>query len=207
MKLILEHAARKFGNDLVFKNLNLQLVQGDSLAVLGQNGSGKSTLLMVICGFYALNKGKVEWIQNEKIIPEEKRYQYFSLCSPFMEIPPDFTCLEFLTNHQKLKPTSNKLNPLQLLESVNLANASHKLIRQLSSGMKQRLKLIATLNAEVPVILLDEPCTNLDEQGIQWYRQTLTSILQTKQSIVIIASNMKAEYDICKAEININQFK
>jgi ABC-type multidrug transport system ATPase subunit len=88
---------------------------------------------------------------------------------------------------------------------VGLATAGHKQIRYFSSGMKQRLKLAQAFFSNTPVLLLDEPCTNLDKEGVVLYQSLLDRY--TNDRIVIISSNDPIEYAHCKALIAIDDFK
>jgi ABC-type multidrug transport system ATPase subunit len=88
---------------------------------------------------------------------------------------------------------------------VGLAVAGQKQIRYFSSGMKQRLKLAQAFFSNTPVLLLDEPCTNLDKEGVALYRSLLDNY--TKDRIVIISSNDPVEYAHCKFVIAIDDFK
>jgi ABC-type multidrug transport system ATPase subunit len=86
-----------------------------------------------------------------------------------------------------------------------LERAAHKQIRYYSSGMKQRVKLAQALFSDVPVVLLDEPCTNLDAEGIELYHKLIEDY--TINRLVIVSSNDEQEYKFCKEKISISDFK
>jgi ABC-type multidrug transport system ATPase subunit len=88
---------------------------------------------------------------------------------------------------------------------MNLEKSTHKYIKNFSSGMKQRLKLALAFFSESPVMLLDEPTSNLDEHGINWYMQNIRSNISNK--LILISSNQPAEYSFCDKIINLNDFK
>ena len=92
-----------------------------------------------------------------------------------------------------------------MLAAVSLQNAANKQIRYFSSGMKQRLKLAQAFFSNTAVLLLDEPTTNLDPDGILLYKQLITD--HTKDQLVIVSSNDEQEYDFCKEVISINDYK
>jgi ABC-type multidrug transport system ATPase subunit len=71
--------------------------------------------------------------------------------------------------------------------------------------MKQRLKLLMAVYADTPLLLLDEPCSNLDNQGIEWYRNLVQT--QLKKRTIIIASNQLFEYDFCDSTLSVHDFK
>jgi ABC-type multidrug transport system ATPase subunit len=86
-----------------------------------------------------------------------------------------------------------------------LENAVNKQIRNYSSGMRQRVKLAQSIFSDVPVVLLDEPCTNLDAAGIQLYHQLINEYC--KNRMVIVSSNDEVEYRFCNEKLNINDYK
>lgn len=71
--------------------------------------------------------------------------------------------------------------------------------------MRQRLKLALALCAEADLIILDEPTTNLDSQGVTWYRQLIDTY--TRDRLLIVASNVDVDFDFCQKRINVLDFK
>ena len=69
--------------------------------------------------------------------------------------------------------------------------------------MKQRLKLVLALFTDTPIILLDEPTTNLDAAGIEWYRAMIEKYVLSAESILIVASNTETDYFFCKNRIQL----
>jgi ABC-type multidrug transport system ATPase subunit len=100
-----------------------------------------------------------------------------------------------------VKLTPN-FNPMKVLQSCGLDKHADKYIKAFSSGMKQRFKLILACYSNAPLLLLDEPTTNLDDAGIQWYRETVQQFLGKKT--IIIASNQLVEYDFCNTVLSIS---
>jgi ABC-type multidrug transport system ATPase subunit len=92
-----------------------------------------------------------------------------------------------------------------VLKIARLENDTSKQIRNFSSGMKQRLKISLALLADVPVILLDEPTTNLDRQGFEWYLDLIKKFSGNR--LLIISSNLEREYDFCDERIDVMKFK
>ena len=86
-----------------------------------------------------------------------------------------------------------------------MTHAAEKYIDDFSSGMKQRVKLAQAIFSETPVLMLDEPCTNLDENGVQQYLSWMEQF--AKQRLVIIASNDEREYAFCKEHISLEAFR
>lgn len=203
MEIRAEGAGKKFGKDWIFKNFDYQFQAARRYAILGANGSGKSTLLMALCGYYQLNKGNVRWFSDAEI-KEENWYSQYALCSPMMELPEELTIEEFLHSHFELKPLKADWSIATMLEMTHLKKAAGRYLRQLSSGQRQRIKLLAALGADVPVVFLDEPCTNLDQEGIQWYRQLVENL---SGQLLMIASNMEVEYAFCEHQLRIEDLR
>jgi ABC-type multidrug transport system ATPase subunit len=113
------------------------------------------------------------------------------------------TSLEFLTFHTSFKPFV--VSNIEVLKIAGLENAANKQIRYFSSGMKQRLKLAQAFLSNSSILLLDEPTTNLDADGIALYQRLIEKF--TKEKIVIISSNDKQEYSFCDEVIEIGIYK
>ena len=115
------------------------------------------------------------------------------------------TLIEFLNFHSGFKPFLPSVTSAQIISIVGLDNAVHKQIRNYSSGMKQRVKLAQAIFSDVPVVLLDEPCTNFDATGVGLYRQLIRDYCEKR--MVIVSSNDHQEYDFCNTLINITDWK
>lgn len=199
-----EDIGKKFGRDWIFKGFNESFKLGEKVAVLGQNGSGKSTFLMSLSGFYALSKGKINWLIDDKAIEDLDWYQHYTLVSPLLELPEDFTIDEFFDLHFQLKRMKPGWNKSRMYERTGLEPAKNKFIKQLSSGMRQRLKLMAAFVPDVPVIFLDEPCTNLDDKGIALYEELVS---ECNDQLLMVASNMKVEYAFCERVLEVESLR
>jgi ABC-type multidrug transport system ATPase subunit len=115
------------------------------------------------------------------------------------------TASEFFRFHQGFKPLYTGLGISGILDRVGLGEAADKQIRYYSSGMKQRIKLAQAFFSDTPVLLLDEPTTNLDAGGIQLYHELIRDL--TNERLVIVSSNDPLEYSFCKTVIEMNKLK
>lgn len=199
-----EDIGKKFGRDWIFKSVNTSFKLGEKVAVLGQNGSGKSTFLMSLSGFYALSKGKISWWKNGQKTDDLAWYEHYALISPLLELPEEMTVDEFFDMHFQLKSYKAGWDKNRMYALTQLISAKDKFIKQLSSGMRQRLKLMAAFVPDVPVIFLDEPCTNLDDKGIALYQELLDGC---PDQLILIASNMKVEYEKCERVLEIEALR
>ncbi len=92
-----------------------------------------------------------------------------------------------------------------VIELLGLQASKNKLIRYFSSGMKQRLKLALAFCADTPILMLDEPTSNLDSQGVDWYLSLVEQF--AKDRLTIICSNQEHEYSFCQHMLSIADYK
>lgn len=197
--------SKRYIKEWIFKDINITLLPNNYYAILGHNGSGKSTLLQIIAGSLSPTKGTITYKKNHQPINNQNIFLYQSIAAPYMELIEEFTLLETINFQAKFKPFLPNIIPNTLPELLLLENAKHKLIKHFSSGMKQRLKIGLAIFANTPLLFLDEPTSNLDADGINWYKHLIQNYTQNR--LVCIASNQPYEYEFCQNLIQINQFK
>jgi len=195
MHITLTNTGKRFNREWIFRHCDYEFVSGKSYAITGSNGSGKSTLLQVIAGALMHNEGSVNYSDSSEI----NVHHHISIAAPYLELIEEMTAKEMLEFHAQFKPLTLPVE--KILEAVGLANAANKQLRNFSSGMKQRLKLAQAFFSDTPVLLLDEPTTNLDAEGIDLYLQLIKD--HTKGRLVIVSSNDKQEYAFCEEIIAI----
>ena len=139
------------------------------------------------------------------IIDPEKIYQHLSIAAPYLELIEEMTAKEFLHFHHQFKPLLSSVSIDEIISIIGLENAADKQIRYFSSGMKQRIKLAQAIFSDVPVLLLDEPCTNLDSSGYQLYHDLITNYCAHK--LILVSSNDAQEMDFCTEKLNILDYK
>jgi ABC-type multidrug transport system ATPase subunit len=201
MKIDLQNVGKRFNRQWIFRGINYSFTSGTAYAITGHNGSGKSTLLQVIAGATQLSEGVVQFEKTDT----ENAFTQIGFAAPYLELIEEMTMREFLQFHFSFKPILNALSIDELAATIFLQDALNKQIRNFSSGMKQRLKLAQAIFADVPVVLLDEPCTNLDEAGIVLYKKMIAQYCPDR--LLIVCSNDKKEYDFCTQFLNIEDFK
>lgn len=202
MRISLQGAGKRFNREWIFRHLTYDFKPGGSYAITGPNGSGKSTLLQVIAGSTLHSEGKISY-HTQAGKPVENSYHYIALAAPYLELIEEMTATEFLKMHFKFKRSIATIE--EILRYVGLENAAEKQIRYFSSGMKQRLKLGQAFFSETPVLLIDEPTTNLDAEGIEVYKSLITD--RTLNRLVIVSSNEPEEYRFCEEVIRIGDYK
>jgi ABC-type multidrug transport system ATPase subunit len=200
-----QNASKRFHHEWIFKNLNLDLSAGDRIAITGGNGSGKSTLLKCLSGAIPLTSGTIQYQSGATQIVDEQWFRSLAFATPYLELPEEFTLSEVLSFHFQFKNPLQQRSNAEILEILGLEKHKSKAISQFSSGMKQRVKLALAIFSKVPFLLLDEPTTNLDKQGVTWYLDLIQQF--TKDRIVLICSNDPREYDFCEKKIAMEDFK
>lgn len=202
----IKNLGKKFNKEWIFRKLDFEIVPNQKLVILGGNGSGKSTLLQVLSGFVTPNEGEIVFTLNDVKIESDKLKNYISFASPYLQVIEDFTLLEMVEHSRLLKPFRHSLSSEEFMKVIDLESAKHKFIKQFSSGMKQRLKLGLAILTDTPILLLDEPVSNLDKNAIAWYKDLIQK--HTPDRTVIVCSNAIAEeYFFCDTELDVMRYK
>ena len=205
MTIQLSNAGKRYNRDWIFRNASLTFLPHHTYAITGSNGTGKSTLLQAIAGSLAISEGQVSWQIKGSEIDSNLVYNHLSIAAPYVEVIEEMTAFEFLEFHQKFKPLIASVSIKEILTLLGLEKASNKQIRYYSSGMKQRIKLAQAIFSDVPLMLLDEPCTNLDTAGFELYNTLINKYGHNKT--IIVSSNDINEYSFCENVINIMDYK
>ncbi|MGE8243598.1 ABC transporter ATP-binding protein [Sphingobacterium detergens] len=206
MEITLKDIGRRYNSEWIFRHINYRFESGKSYAVLGQNGSGKSTLLKVLSGSLSSSEGELVYTNGESIIGIDQVYQHLSIAAPYIELIEEFTLRELFDFHFQFKSYLQGFDKERVLNLLGLESALDKEIKHFSSGMRQRVKLVLACCSNSNLVLLDEPTSNLDSAGEEWY---LNLIACTKLDfrLFIICSNQKKEYEFCDETISIVDFK
>jgi ABC-type multidrug transport system ATPase subunit len=205
MKITLENIGRRFNRDWIFRGIDYTFTSGETYAILGSNGSGKSTLLQVLNGSLTPSAGNISYLNNDKPVDAEQVFQYLSIAAPYLELIEEFTLDEMIDFHFKFKSYRQGMDKTQAIDLLNLPGNKHKAIKYFSSGMKQRLKLALAFCADTPMLMLDEPTSNLDNQGVDWYLNLVQQF--AKDRLTVICSNQEHEYSFCKNTLTISDYK
>ena len=204
MKITLIDAGKRFNRDWIFRHFHYEFIAGRTYAITGVNGSGKSTLLQAVAGAIGISEGRIEYVNDGAISPDQV-FRHLSIAAPYLEVIEEMTVTEFLRFHASFKPLLAGWTVKDILNKVGLASAADKQIRYYSSGMRQRVRLAQAIFSDTPLVLLDEPCTNLDKDGIGLYGQLIAD--HCKGRLVIVSSNDAQEYAFCEEVISIMDYK
>lgn len=205
MKIKLSKAGKRFNREWIFRNAELEWNSGNAYAITGPNGSGKSTLLQCIGGMFQLNEGDILFSKHNNQLEIEDAYKNITFSAPYMDLIEEMTLEEFFRFHNRFKSILSGFSIEKIISQIDLEHARSKQIRNFSSGMKQRVKLAQSILFDADIILLDEPCTNLDEKGIALYHSLIKNYCSNR--LVVVCSNDKVEYSFCNETINIMDLK
>ncbi len=202
MKTILENIGKKYNYNWIFRHLQYEFRHPVHYGILGNNGSGKSTLLKILAGFLSPSEGNVRWEDKHQELGNQI-FRSTGIASPHLELIEEFTLPESLHFHNKFRSFIQGHDVSSLVKLSGLGKSFDKPIKYYSSGMKQRVKLLLAVMSENPLIILDEPCSNLDEQSIDWYRKLLNEYSGNR--LLIIGSNdRETECFSCTDFINLS---
>jgi ABC-type multidrug transport system ATPase subunit len=205
MEISLEHIGRRFNREWIFRDLNYEFQSGHTYAILGANGAGKSTLLQVISGSLTSSEGNIYYSEGADKIDQEQVFIHQSMVAPYLELIEEFTLSEIIDFHFQFKKYRKGFDKASLIELLALKNSKFKALKYFSSGMKQRVKLALAFCSDTELLFLDEPSSNLDQQGLDWYLNLASTYCSGR--LLIICSNQEQEYSFCENRINLSDYK
>jgi ABC-type multidrug transport system ATPase subunit len=206
MEIFLSKIGKQFNREWIFRDVEFVFPDNSTSVIIGRNGSGKSTLLQVIAGSLLPTKGVVSYRHQGKQIQADQIFTHLAIVAPYLELIEEFTLKEMLRFHFSFKQILDNLNEKTIIDRLAFHSSLNKPIRNYSSGMKQRVKLALALFSKVPLILLDEPTMNLDQEGISWYHDILRDF--SGDRTVIICSNLQqTEASFAGQTLEVEAFK
>jgi len=200
MRIKLNKVGKRFNKEWILRNLSLDIPSQSSLSITGANGSGKSTLIKLISAYMEPTSGNIQYFENKKTYPIESIPQSIGLAAPYVDLIEEFSLREHVEFHFKFRSTPFSLD--EIIARTNFQFSIDKKVQDFSSGMKQRLKLALAIFAKNKLLILDEPTSNLDQEGIEWYRDQILQKIGT--CTIIVASNQRHEYDFISKNIDLN---
>jgi ABC-type multidrug transport system ATPase subunit len=200
MRVKLNKVGKRFNKEWILRNLSLDIPSQSSLSITGANGSGKSTLIKLISAYMEPTSGNIQYFENKKTYPIESIPQSIGLAAPYVDLIEEFSLREHVEFHFKFRSTPFSLD--EIIARTNFQFSIDKKVQDFSSGMKQRLKLALAIFAKNKLLILDEPTSNLDQEGIEWYRDQILQKIGT--CTIIVASNQRHEYDFISKNIDLD---
>ncbi len=199
MSIRLENISKRYSQQVVVNNLNLEINDGEFFVLLGSSGSGKTTVLNIIAGLTDPDQGKVYLHERDvTTLPTQKRrigfvFQNYALFQ-YMTVAEN---IEFGLRVQKAPKAERQRKRDELLDLVGLVGLGERMPRQLSGGQQQRVALARALALEPDVLLLDEPLGALDAKIRIDLRRSLKTI-QRKLGVaaILVTHDQEEAFDL-----------
>ncbi len=184
---------KRFTRRDIVRDFSYVFEAGSHTAILGPNGSGKSTLVKLLCGHLLPSEGTVSFHESGHRLDLDDVYRRVSLTGPYVELIEELSGDELVVLHERLRGFRQNLLPADLWNRVAWTRGIRRqTVASYSSGMKQRLKLLLAMATEASVVFLDEPTSNLDAEGVDWYRRLLEDWVGERT--LIVASNEERDF-------------
>ena len=172
------------------------------VGIAGRNGAGKSTLVRLIAGVLRPAHGSVKITIDGTDVDQDHLQDHVGLVAPYLSLYDEFTPRELLAVTARLRGMEwTEEESTWMLDRVHLAHAADRLSRGFSSGMMQRLRFAVALQHRPVLLLLDEPTSNLDEDGVAIVKEVVDE--QRERGLVFLASNDPRELAWCTKLVNV----
>jgi ABC-type multidrug transport system ATPase subunit len=205
----IQHLAKKFASFPALRDVNIQVEKGDVYGFLGPNGAGKSTTLRCMLSLIRPDSGNIDLFGMPLA---NNRNAILSRVGCLIEKPDFYKYLSAFRNldlFSRISGTlSSKREIYEMLEFVGLEGREKDAVGGFSHGMRQRLGIAQTLLHKPDLIVLDEPTTGLDPQGIIDIRNLILRLKNEQKKTVIFSSHNLSEVEIvCNRMVIIHQGK
>jgi len=192
---------KEFDRRGVFRGVSFTVETGETLLITGRNGSGKSTLVRIICGVLSPTAGSMALEIDGQVAGDP--YLSAGLVAPYLQMFEEFSPMENLQIAAGLRGTAFEgPRAAGLLERMGLSGRLHDPVRTFSSGMKQRVKYAFALQHDPPLLVLDEPTANLDDEGIAIAREVMAA--QRKRGALVVATNDPGDVVTFERSVDLN---
>ena len=179
-----ENIDKRYGSVYALRRVSFAVAPGECVALAGRNGSGKTTLLRIAAQLVRASAGKVTFRANG--IPGDAVRVPTGFVAHAAMVYDELTAEENLLLFARLQGIAEPARRVAgLLREVGLRERKDSLVRTFSRGMRQRVAIARALLAEPGVLLLDEPATGLDPQGVHWLAETLRSFRDAGRTILM----------------------
>lgn len=193
--VVFTELAKRYDLRVVFKNVSGEARPHQVLVLTGANGSGKSTLLSMLCGLLRPSRGSVQHLLDGTQVPRSEWRQHLGVVAPAMSVYEELDAIENLLFFARIRGLADADQRCrQALTAVGLDPQRTTPVRGFSTGMQQRLKIAQALLHDPPLLLLDEPGSNLDPSGQDWLGSHVRSLAEAGKTI-IVATNDRTEME------------
>ncbi len=190
-----------FNRRVIFEKISFSLSMNQTLLITGRNGSGKSTLVKILSDVLTPSAGKVS-ISVDGLEQAKHWNRHIGFVSPYLQLYDEFTAAENLQRSWNIRGLTHRINPDELLDFLGLLHRKDDQVRTYSSGMKQRVKYLLALAHRPPILILDEPTSHLDVEGIGVVQEIMR--LQRERGILVVATNDLQDVSEYEVRIDLN---
>lgn len=194
-ELEIKNLSKRFSNHPILRNIDLSIQQGEFLVLVGPSGCGKSTLLRCIAGLENPEEGSI-FLSGKEITHREPRHRDVAMVFQNYALYPHMSVFENIAFGLRVRGLSTEDVHQRVENTVRLLKIDHLLDRkpkQLSGGQRQRVALGRALARQAPVILFDEPLSNLDAHLRQEMRLEIQKLHQTFKNTVVYVTHDQSE--------------
>lgn len=187
--LKLKNVKKIYGEDIILKDISLEIKKGEIVSILGPSGSGKTTLLNLILGLTEVDGGEIIY-EDEDITNKSMENRGFNIVFQDYALFPHLNAYKNITYGLRNKPNiSSKEEVEELIDLLGLREHLTKKIDQLSGGQKQRVALARTMVMKPKILLLDEPLSALDGVIKESIKERIKTIAKEYNLTTIIVTH------------------
>jgi len=198
--IVLEGLQKKFGKQHILQDVSYTFNTGSKTVILGSNGSGKSTLIKILSGSLEATEGSPVYTFEGSNVTAKSAGLHVGIAAPYVALNPMFSLKETLAFHEQFCPFPEGFKLTDWLYKAGLAAHEDKRLSTFSSGMLQRVRLLLAVANDRPLLLLDEPLSNLDAEGVLFYTELIHAFALSK-TIIVGSNYQEDEYDFCTNEL------
>ena len=195
--------SKKFGKRWAVKDLNIEVHRGDVFSFLGPNGAGKSTAVRMILTLLKPTAGSIEIFGKDL---QKNRSAVLSRVCGIVEKPDFYLYLSAYENLKILGSMTRTVRKNEIIESldvVGLKSRAYEKVRTFSHGMKQRLGIAQALLTKPELVILDEPTTGLDPQGMKEVRELIKRLAREREMTIFLSSHLLSEVELVSTRMAV----
>ena len=192
IKCEVSELSQRFQHFYLFKDLSFSITSGEIWIISGDNGAGKSSLLKILANGIEPYSGESNLFIDDQKIEKENIWKYLSLVAPYQELPEELSLFELIKFQNQISDPKTPVSGFEkLIKLFELENEINRPLGQFSTGMGQKCKIILAIGMSRPIVLLDEPTSNLDASSFDKFWDLVEGM--KKEHLIIVATNDEKE--------------
>jgi len=195
--------SKRFGKRWAVKDLNIEVHRGDVFSFLGPNGAGKSTAIRMILTLLRPTAGSVEIFGMD--LYKHRRAVLSRVCG-IVEKPDFYLYLSAYENLKILGSMTRSVQKDEIMEALNVVGLEPRAFEKVkifSHGMKQRLGIAQAMLTKPELVILDEPTTGLDPQGMKEVRGLIKKFAREKEMTIFLSSHLLSEVELVSTRMAV----